>query len=128
MPRILRHGLSQQAQPAQAIKTTTPTSHAPVGQDADFVKKAQRLAPVDTVPFYGMKTTAASYRPRRHPKIGTDLNAIDVQDNPIETSLTPKRASFLSYTDICSHFGIFCRFLSALFHNGHTLKKEALDG
>ena len=54
------------------------------GEDTDYGKEAHRLTPVDTAPFYGAKNTGYVLCTLDGIQIDTNLNALDVEGNPIE--------------------------------------------
>ena len=57
---------------------------AAAGEDTDFGKEAHRLTPVDAAPFYGCKNTGYVLCTLDGIQIDTNLNALDVNGDPIE--------------------------------------------
>ena len=54
------------------------------GEDTDYGKEPHRLTPVDTAPFYGAKNTGYVLCTLDGIQIDTNMNALDVDGNPIE--------------------------------------------
>ncbi len=54
------------------------------GEDADYGKEPHRLTPVDTAPFYGCKNTGYVLCTLDGIQIDTNMNALDVDGDPIE--------------------------------------------
>lgn len=71
--------------PPKELKATVTRYNKLVkdGNDVDYGKEAFRLSPVDKPPFYGAKNTGELLCTMDGIQIDTNMNAIDVEGNPI---------------------------------------------
>lgn len=96
LPGLIEKGFVQKADtiedlahklglPPQALKATVERNNklAADGVDMDYGKEKHRLSPVDKPPFYGAKNTGWMLCTMDGIQINTDMNAIDVDGNPI---------------------------------------------
>jgi len=94
---LLESGMLQQADtieelakklniPAETFAATVERYNRLVasGEDTDFGKEAFRLSPVDTPPYFGIRQTGYLLCTMDGIPIDTNMNALDVQGNPIE--------------------------------------------
>ena len=96
LPALIAKGFVQQADtieelakklglPAAQLKATVARNNElyRMGEDVDYGKEKHRLSPVDTAPFYGAKNTGWMLCTMDGIQINTNMNAIDVEGNPI---------------------------------------------
>ena len=88
--------------PAENLVATVERNNenAANGEDPDFGKEAFRLSPVDTAPFYGVRTTGYMLCTMDGIKIDTNMNALDNDGNVIEGLYVcgNDSGSFFAYT------------------------------
>ncbi|MEI3191036.1 MAG: FAD-binding protein [Lachnospiraceae bacterium] len=61
------------------------------GVDEDYGKEKHRLTPVDTAPFYGIRTGAWHLTTLNGCRINTDMQVLDTNGEPIRRSLCNRR-------------------------------------
>ncbi len=96
LPALIAKGFVQQADtieelakklglPATQLKATVARNNELYrkGEDVDYGKEKHRMSPVDTAPFYGAKNTGWMLCTMDGIQINTNMNAIDVEGNPI---------------------------------------------
>lgn len=88
--------------PAENLKATVERNNEnyAAGEDPDFGKEPFRLSPVDTAPFYGVRTTGYMLCTMDGIKIDTDMRALSTEGEPIEGLYVcgNDSGSFFAYT------------------------------